>query len=81
MRTPHLRTDLTAAEVSQTITEALKTIDELSKKCERWRASYDNLLNDWDAGQDEIKALNEQIINQARTIERYQRETQAHKES
>jgi hypothetical protein len=81
MRTPHLRTNLSAEEVAQTLTEALHEISKLSVKCEE-QASEIARLNGcigmvidrrYTKQQAEIAALNEQILNQARTIEAYQK--------
>lgn len=82
MRTPHLRTALTAEEVATTLTEALHEISKLSTKCEEQRKEIDRLnacmgmvtYRKYMEQQTEMAALTEQILNQAKTIERYQRE-------
>lgn len=66
MRTPHLRTDLSAAEVATAVREAADLIERLTLEVDNGLAR----IRDRNA---EIKALNEQIINQSRTIERYQK--------
>lgn len=64
MRTPHLRTKLTAKEVAYALREAAQEVDSLALEIadlkaalQTSRAGYDNLLKDYHQAQDDLKSL------------------------
>lgn len=73
MRTPHLRTNLSAAEVAAAAREAAELIETLNLQVENGLSRIRSRNDDIKRLESDIAKLNEQVLQQARTIECYQR--------